>query len=93
MIVKSYLPEYISNIIFEHLTYSIAYTRKYSTDYHFIKHILDNILVMPNLFENLNSYAYKNKYCIDFLIQLFEWCDDNNKENEHIDSFNKFFIS
>lgn len=91
MVVKSYLPEYISNIIFEHLTYSIAYARKYSTDYHFIKHILDNILVMPNLFENLKSYAYKNKYCIDFLIQLFEWCDDNNKENEHTDSFNKFF--
>ena len=25
------------------LTYSIAYAKKYSTDYHFIKHILDNI--------------------------------------------------
>lgn len=43
------------------------------------------------MLENLNSYAYKDKYCIDFLIQLFEWCDENNKENEHTDSLNKFF--
>ena len=43
------------------------------------------------MLENLNSYAYKDKYCIDFLIQLFEWCDKNNKENEHTDSLNKFF--
>lgn len=91
IVVKSYFPQYIGHIIFEHLTYSIAYAKKYSTDYHFIKHILDNILVRPSLFENLNSYAYKDKYCIDFLIQLFEWCDENNKENEHTDSLNKFF--
>lgn len=90
IIVKNHIPKQMSNYIFEHLTYTIAYARKLSTEYELVKFILEDIMT-PQLTNSINTYAYDSIDCINFLIQLFEWCNDNNKESEHVDSFNNLY--
>jgi len=91
LIISNYLPKEIANYIFEHLTYTIAYAKKYSTEYYLIKHILDNIMIIPKFIDKLHIYAYNNIFCINFLIQLLEWCNENSKEDDNINTFNKLY--
>ena len=100
----------IAVFIFEHLTFTISYARKYSTDYDFIHGILLNVMNlplipiskreeklskeeiegMPKQIDFLKEYAKNDIYCINFIIQLFEWCDDNSTTG-HKENFEKLF--
>ncbi|MFY4841631.1 hypothetical protein ACOTWI_04790 [Aliarcobacter butzleri] len=110
LFAHKFISPLIAIFIFEHLTFTISYARKYSTDYDFVKGILLNIMSfpiipisrkkeeitkievegMPKLVDILKQHAENDIYCINFIIQLFEWCDDNSDAGHEV-HFEKLF--
>jgi hypothetical protein len=45
---------------------------------------------MPKLVDILKQHAENDIYCINFIIQLFEWCDDNSDAGHEV-HFEKLF--
>lgn len=111
LIIEGYIPIAISNFIFEHLTFTISYAKRYSTDYDFIYGILLNVLSFP-IFQNAIDKEKLTKeqiesmpklidklkenttdiFCINFIIQLLEWCNDN-PNTDHKQHFEKLFYT
>jgi hypothetical protein len=110
LFAHKFISPLIAIFIFEHLTFTISYARKYSTDYDLVHGILLNIMSfpiipisrkkevitkievegMPKLVDILKQHAENDIYCINFLIQLFEWCDDNSTAGHEV-HFEKLF--
>lgn len=57
LFIAGYIPPKIAIYIFEHLTFTINYARKYSTDYDFIYGILLNIVAVPSYQEDIKTEA------------------------------------
>jgi hypothetical protein len=57
LFIAGYIPPKIAIYIFEHLTFTINYARKYSTDYDFIYGILLNIVAVPSYQEDIKIEA------------------------------------
>ena len=73
------LPNRIGNHLFIYFTYIVVYAKKHSTDYDVVNSLIHYIRTVPNLLESISKEEN-----INFLIQLLEWCNDNQHSDTEI---------
>lgn len=66
------IPNNIATILSTFLTYSVFYSKKYSTDYHLVNDLIYNIQQVPNLLNSITNEIFSPLLC-----QLLDWCFDN----------------